>query len=112
MTDLVKLALIGATPPTLTALGALIIGLINKGRITKNAKNVEEIKATGKETHKLVDGTLAIQYQVNATSARTLSNLTKLPEHVTLADAAEFQLKEHLAKLAELGLREGAENGS
>jgi len=109
MTDLVEMALIAATPPTIGTIGAIILGFINRAKISKTSNTVEEVRETGQQTHKLVDGTLAIQYQINATSARALANLTKLPEHIILANAADLKLKDHLAQLAEMGLRQGAE---
>ena len=98
MTDLVKLGLIAAAPPTIVAIGGFVLGFLNRATIKK-------VESTGKETHSLVDGTLAVQYQINATSARTLANLSGDSEHKFLADAADLKLRDHLSKLQELGLR-------
>lgn len=99
MKDVIELALIACIPPTVVSVGGVIVGYYNR-------RTIKEVKETGEQTHKLVDGTLAIQYQVNATSARALAVATGLPEHAVLADASELKLKEHLATLADLGLRE------
>ncbi len=90
MTDLVKIALIASIAPTLAAFGSIVLGFINKRGI--------------REVHRMVDGTLAINYQIAATSARALANLSHLPEHEALALAAETKLREHLVVLASLGI--------
>jgi hypothetical protein len=109
MTDLVKIALIAAAP----GIVASILGFINRKKLDTVQQTADDNHQTGKEIKTLVDGTLAIQYQVNATSARALAIATKLPEHVILADAADLKLKDHLATLAAMGLRaKGEKNGS
>lgn len=55
MTDAVQIALIAATPPTLVALGAIIISW-------RNGRKTDELKVT-------VDGRLSELLEVTATSA-------------------------------------------
>lgn len=87
MTDLVKLALIAAAPPTLAALGNIILGFFNRKLITST-------KDTGESTNRLVNGQTVVQLETNVLSARTLANVTKDDEHERLAQAAEQKLEE------------------
>lgn len=96
----VLMALIAAIPPTIAAAGGFVIGILNR-------RSIKSVEKTGIKTHKLVNGTLAIQYQVSAASARTLANFTNLPEHKVMADAAEKKLQDHLENLNKMGLSVG-----
>ena len=91
-----------------TALAVIISGILQYMKTRKVEKKTEETKLEVKETKEqvkvvkvLVDGSLSSEYQISATSARTLAEVTKNPEHALLADQAEARLRDHLAKMTE-----------
>ena len=76
-------------------------GWMSSRRSKKVETKVEETKAEVKVVKVLVDGSLGTEYQISATSARALAEITKRPAYMELADQAEKRLKDHLAKIGE-----------
>jgi hypothetical protein len=62
--------------------------------------SLEKITELAEKTHTLVNSQMGLELMLHAVTARTLANLTKKPEHVKAADAAEKKLREHEAKQA------------
>jgi hypothetical protein len=82
-----------------TALAVIISAIFQFVKTQKLAKVAEDTKAEVKVVKVLVDGSLSSEYQISATSARTLAEVTHKSDHIMLADQAELRLKDHLAKM-------------
>jgi phage shock protein A len=104
-----------------TALAVIISGILQYLKTRKVERKTEETKQEVQATKQevtatkaevkvvkvLVDGSLSSEYQISATSARTLAEVTKKQEHRLLADQAEARLREHLAKMSENHVKKG-----
>ena len=109
----VWIALIVAIPPTIAAIGAMIVQIYNARKAAvkveevkevladtteKNVERLNEIAKVGVETHTLVNGAMSAQLRLTATFARELATSRGLPADVKAAELAEKALEEHEAK--------------
>jgi hypothetical protein len=78
---------------TLTALGGWIVNKLG----TANKKQ-DLIAQVADNTHTLVNSQMGQQLQLNATTSRTLANLTQLPADKLAADQAAEKLDNHVKR--------------
>jgi hypothetical protein len=88
MTDALVIGVVSTFAPTLLGIAALVTAIKNNNGI--------------KKVHKIVNGERIILLSISATSARSLYEETKKPEHLKLAEAAEHALAVHTSAVVGL----------
>ena len=72
------------------------LDLIKSAAVTDH--KLEDIAATGKAVHTLVNSSMSAQLKVAMIALQRIAHLTKDPEDIAAAEAAEKLYKEHDAK--------------
>ena len=118
MTEAVQIALIVAVGPTLAVIVTGIVQLKTAWAAAARVEAVatdlaisnmatdttlEQIKATGETTHKLVNGALTAQMKVAAVALRRVADVTGDDGDSKAAQVAEDALAEHIAKQPKVG---------
>lgn len=75
-----------------------------------SAVKLESIAQVSRDTHRIVNGAMAIQLRLNAKLSRRLADLTGDPADVRIADEAERLLAEHEKNLLSGEFAEGPES--
>jgi len=78
MNDLVIIALIASIPPTITAIAALVVAILNRRKVVKTEGKIDQIVEKTIEIHTLTNSTLSRVMASNELLTQKLESLTEL----------------------------------